>query len=226
MDKYNELMSLAPSGFSTTDREHRFFERYLDSDLLELAANLEDRYKKIEEAKLLGVTPVLAEGEVFLEAGSVSTAKWRQYNVFQFHIPAIHSLFVAVSEMVHEACDYYGIDFDKQQYMVQGWFNINHRGEGLLGWHEHGLEGAPNFHGYYCVNAEPSETLYSVFGKTKVNVNKNNRAILSEMGHPHTQMEWEWLGKRITIAYDVVPLKDIISNKHKEEFEQHWIPLI
>jgi hypothetical protein len=226
MKNYEELVKDAPLGYSTSSKPQVFFERYLENNLDDLAAELEDRYKKIQNAELLGVTKVLPEGEVFLEAGSVSTSKWRQYNVFQFHIPAIHKLFKAVAEMTREACIYYDIDFDSQQYMVQGWFNINEAGSGILGWHEHGIEGAPNFHGYYCVNAEPSETLYSVFNQIKVNVNKNDRAIISEMGHPHTQLEWEWSGRRITVAYDIVPLENIILNKHKQEFEQHWIPLV
>jgi hypothetical protein len=226
MTNYEEFAEDAPTGYSLSIKPQVFFERYLNNDLEPLTSELVDRYEKIQNSELLGITKLLPNGEVFLEAGSVSTTKWRQYNVFQFHIPAIHSLFKAISDMTREACDYYGIDFDAQQYMVQGWFNINEKSSGLLGWHEHGVEGAPNFHGYYCVNAEPSKTLYSVFGEIKVNVNKNNRAILSEMGHPHTQLEWDWDGKRISIAYDVVPLVDIIANKHKQEFEQHWVPLL
>lgn len=215
----------APSGHSTSHQPHRFFERYLENDLAQLAAELQTRNEKIAAAELIGVTPLQTNGEFFLDAGSVSTSKWRQYNVFQFHIPGIHSLFVAIREMVIEACTYYGVDYDAQQYMVQGWFNVNTRGNGHLGWHDHGAEGSPNFHGYYCVAAEPSTTLYQVFGQEVENVNINNRAILSEMGHPHSQQAWDRDFPRITVAYDVVPLRDILSNKHKEEFEQHWIPL-
>lgn len=215
----------APEGLSRSLQPHVFFERTLSNDLAALAAELQTRYEKIQAAELIGVTPLQTNGEFFLDAGSVSTTKWRQYNVFQFHIPGVHSLFVAIREMVIEACTYYGLDFAAQQYMVQGWFNINEKSNGLLGWHEHGAEGAPNFHGYYCVKAEPSMTLYSVFGERKENFNRDNVAILSEMGHPHTQTPWDWDGPRITIAYDVVPLRDVMSNKHKEEFEQHWIPL-
>lgn len=217
-----------PPSTSTSSKLHKFFERNLNLDLIGLAEELEDRYKKIENAEVLGVTKINPEdpkGEVFLECASVSTIKWRQYNVFQFHIPELHSLFTAISRMVQEACKYYEIDFNEQQFMVQGWFNINEKGNGHLGWHEHGEGGAPSFHGYYCVNAEPSVTLYNVFGKRVEVVNKNNVAILSEVGHPHRQLEWDWDGRRISIAYDIVPLADIIANKHKQEYEQHWIPL-
>jgi hypothetical protein len=107
--------------------------------------------------------------------------------------------------------------------MIQGWFNVNESGNGKLNWHEHGGPGAPDFHGYYCVSAEPSSTHYIVFDQEVENINKDNRAILSEMGHPHAMGNWDWQGKRITVAYDVTPLKTLKSAGY--ENEQHWIPL-
>jgi hypothetical protein len=207
---------------SQSKQPHKFFDRYLDNDLDQLISELVDRYQKIERAEVLGVTEV-RDDEVWKSSNSVSTMKWREYNVFQFHIPGIRNLYDAVSDMVHEASEYYGIDFDQQQYMLQGWFNINYAKNGKLDWHDHGPWGAPNFHGYYSVSAEPSQTHYIAFDEYKINENKNNRAILSEMGHPHAMGDWDWEGPRITVAYDVVPLKDLIS--HGMTQEQHWVPL-
>lgn len=209
------------TSMSRSEQPHRFFEYFLDNDLNILQNELMQRYRLIEEAKVLGVTPV-SDSEIWKDTNSVSTMKWRQYNVFQFHIPGIRKLYDAVSAMVHEACEYYDIDFDSQQFMLQGWFNINHAKTGKLDWHEHGPHGAPNFHGYYAVKAEPSETHYITFNEKKINVNKDNRAILSEMGHPHAMGDWDWDGPRITVAYDIIPLKDLIV--HPQE-EQHWVPL-
>lgn len=203
-------------------KDHKFFERYLDNDLEKMTKELENRYKLIQEAKVHGVTD-LGKDEYWLDSGSISTVKWRQYNVFQFHISGLHTLYKSISDMVHEACEYYEIDFDSQQFMMQGWFNINEKQTGLLNWHDHGEPGAPNFHGYYCVNAEPSVTHYRVFDKEIDNVNKNNRAVVSEMGHPHAQGEWDWEGKRITVAYDIIPLAKL---PNRIDVEQHWIPLI
>jgi hypothetical protein len=207
---------------SKSVQPHRFFERHLDNDLKILTSSLQNRYEKIEQAKVNGVTPV-TDNEVWKSSNSVSTMKWRQYNVFQFHIPEIYNLYLAVSDMAKEACKYYEIDFDQQKYMLQGWFNINHAKKGKLEWHDHGPFGAPNFHGYYCVNAEPSQTHYKTFDKEVVNHNVNNRAILSEMGHPHAMADWDWEGPRITVAYDVIPLRDIMM--FGKDQEQHWIPL-
>lgn len=207
---------------SRSTQPHKFFERYLNNDLPSLIKALEDRYEKIKKAEVMGVTE-LKNDELWKSSNSVSTMKWREYNVFQFHIPQIHSVFKAVKEMTIEACDYYNINFEDQQFMVQGWFNINYAKKGKLDWHDHGPTGAPNFHGYYSVSAEPSTTYYKVFDKEIENHNKNNRVILSEMGHPHAMADWEWEGPRITVAYDVIPLKDLMQfGMHQE---QHWIPL-
>ena len=203
-------------------RPHKFFERYLDNDLQILSAELQDRYAKIEMAKVIG-TSLTKDSEAWKESNSVSTMKWKQYNVFQFHLYELHKLFKAVREMTIEACNYYNLEFEKQFYMVQGWFNINYAGKGKLNWHDHGPIGAPNFHGYYSVNAEPSVTYYRIFDNEIENHNKNNRAILSEMGHLHAMADWDWEGPRITVAYDIVPLKRL---KFKINQEQHWIPLI
>ena len=212
-----------PRSISRSTKPQKFFERFLNNDLEKLASELEKRYELIEQAKILGVTPVSEKDGAWKSSGSISTMKWRQYNVFQFNLPEIHNLYSAVSEMVKEACEYYELDFKKEQFMVQGWFNINHSNVGKLDWHEHGPDGAPNFHGYYAVKAEPSETHYVVWDQYKINVNTNNRAILSEMGHPHAMGDWKWEGPRITIAYDIIPLRGLIGNM---DAEQHWIPLV
>jgi hypothetical protein len=208
---------------SQSKEPHKFFERFLSNDLNVLSEELALRYGQIERAELDGVTPIDGT-ELWQSSNSISTIKWTQYNVFQFHIEGIHNLYKALREMVVEACDYYNLDFEKEQFMVQGWFNINHAKGGLLDWHDHGPGGAPFFHGYYCVNAEPSKTHYVVFDKQVDNINVNNRAILSEMGHPHAMADWDWEGSRITVAYDILPLRELqMAGMHQE---QHWIPLV
>lgn len=202
-----------------TDRPHKFFEAQLNNNLSNLKTFLLLQYNRIEKGEILKndqekVTP-------WDKSGSITTTKWNKYNVFQFYSPEIHNLYKAVREMTLEACEYYDIDFEKEQYWVQGWFNVNYNHIGKLDWHEHGGTGAPWFHGYYCVEAEPSTTYYEVFNERYENHNKNNRAILSETGHPHAMGDWDWEGPRVTIAYDVIPTKGLVT-----EWEQHWIPLV
>jgi len=205
-----------------TGQPHKFFDRILDNDLVDLSNFLQKQYAEIEGLSLSGITKVTPRDN-WLDSQSVSTIKWREYNVFQFYHTGIYKLYKNVVEMVKEACEYYNVDFDKQEYMLQGWFNINYNNKGKLDWHDHGGPYAPYFHGYYSVKAEPSKTYYSVFGQEVENNNTDNRAILSEMGHPHAMAPWEWEGPRITIAYDIVPLADLLKYEAKP---QHWMPIV
>jgi len=205
-------------------KEHKFFEKYLDNDLNILSNFLLKKYEEIEDTKLRGITP-LDSSDIWVESQSRSTVKWREYNVFQFYNSEIYNLYVHIRETVKEACDYYKINYDSQRFMIQGWFNVNYNKKGKLDWHDHGPTGAPFFHGYYCVKAEPSTTYYKVNNKNEVaNINKDNRLIISEMGHPHAMADWEWDGPRITIAYDIVPLS-ILLEDDPQIVEQHWFPL-
>jgi hypothetical protein len=206
-------------------KEHKFFERLLDLDTKKLATFLQIQYDGIQNQELPGIKP-LGDNEYWTDSGSLSTVKWREYNVFQFLNPNIYKLYKNVSETVKEACEYYDINFEDQEYMIQGWFNINYNHVGKLDWHDHGGPYAPYFHGYYCVKAEPSTTWYRIEGDPEreiANFNVDNRMIVSEMGHPHAMSDWDWEGPRITIAYDIIPLRSLINAQAPQ---QHWIPLL
>lgn len=209
------------------NKSHKFFEKYLNNDLGDLQNFLEKKYELITSARLRGVQELGSNDLAWMSSGSVSTVKWQEYNVFQLYHPAIYNLFKSISQTMREACEYYDINFDEQKYYVQGWFNINNKDNGKLDWHDHGDGFAPRFHGYYCVNAEPSSTYYRLFNREDQiveNINKNNRMIISEMGHPHAMGDWAWSGARVTIAYDIMPVKMLIENDLT--IEQHWIPLL
>lgn len=197
---------------------HKFFERSLNNNVQDLSHYLMLQYERIESGQILKNDS--DQKTAWDYSGSITTSKWNKYNVFQFYHPAIYNLFKSIRSMAIEACEYYKIDFEKESFWVQGWFNVNYTHGGKLDWHEHGGEGAPWFHGYYCANAEPSSTHYKIFDKNETIENKNNRAILSETGHPHAMGDWDWNGPRITVAYDVIPFRGIMH-----EWEQHWIPL-
>jgi hypothetical protein len=203
------------------NKPHKFFKTSIDNDLDRLSTYLHKKYQEIES---------IPENEhakkVFEESKSTSTIRWREYNVFQFNNEEIYNVFSAIKDLMLEACEYYEIDFKSQKYMVQGWFNINHKNVGKLDWHDHGGPWAPNFHGYYSIKAEPSSTWYKIGGydgEPYEVTNVDNVVLLSEMGHPHAQGDWDWDGPRVTLAYDIVPLKMLRVSSAQE---QHWIPLV
>jgi len=221
--------------FDKNSKPQKFFERFLDNDLDYAAERLKLEYERIANLEMWGIRPHDDETDIFTYSKSLSTHKSREYNAFQMYYPFMHELFSAVVDMTREACDYYEIDYNSEQWMAQAWFNINSIDKGAkLEWHDH-LDPnirVPAFHGYYSVNAEPSTTHYDVNGEMKVNHNKNNRAVMSMVGYQHAMGPWEWPGERITIAYDVIPLKVIQqeaylnANMENEPFwEQHYFPL-
>lgn len=201
---------------------HKFFERYVDNDLTQLSTYL----LKLEKDLFNGVYPKVSK-EFANNIGGVHNLGTK-FNIFQCYNPQIHKLFSTLRDLTIEACEYYNIDYKKQSYMVQGWFNTDGIAEPPVNesthYHDHlGGTGVPNFHGYYCVDAEPSFTYYKIGGHENdsiQNINKNNRAILSETGHPHGIGPWPFNKPRITIAYDISPVTHMSGSE-----SQHWVPL-
>ena len=204
--------------------QHKFFERHLDLDLGNFETYLLDLKQRLSSENVPGVTNSDYE---LVDRSSFTTQLGEKYNIFQFHNENIRELYRAIRDMVLEACEYYGINAEEQNYMIQGWFNAdkNSKPEPLPNTYLHDHlngQGAPDFHGYYCVNAEPSYTKYLISGEKEfLNINVNNRAIISETGHAHGISNWPFEKDRITIAYDISPLKNMQGSP-----EQHWVPII
>jgi hypothetical protein len=210
-----------------TKPPHKFFERFLNTDLDDLYNYLELQQDLMLEGKLFNIEP--SRLAAFNKKNGVTTQLGMEYNVFNFDHIGIKSLQDALREATKEACEYYNMSFDDKSYMIHGWYNYDPKTEGGSGvnpvknkrfMHDHmGGEGAPVFHGYYCVNAEPSITYYEIYGTDLFeNHNKNNRAIISETGHPHGRDDWFEDKPRITIAYDIAPKASGVN-------ENIWIPL-
>lgn len=199
-----------------TKPQHKFFERFLDNDLVDLYSYLENKHQEILDGKIESIPAEKLQGHAKHTGPATQLGKY--YNVFDFDHPGIANLKSALKDMIKEASEYYGIDYSSNNWGIHGWFNMDPKH--ILGggvnpndheefFHDHmGGEGAPYFHGYYCVEAEPSTTFYRIDRTTPFeNINKNNRAVISETGHPHGRDNWFGEKDRITIAYDIVPFK-------------------
>jgi hypothetical protein len=199
--------------------DHKFFERFLENDLNLLFNYLSEKQKDLISGNI-GNVPLEVLSK-YTEINGPSTQLGQYYNIFDFNSQEISNLKSALASATREACEYYGIDYEEKNYHINGWFNLDfksseNKNDGVSplvhesSYHDHmGGEGAPTFHGYYCVNAEPSITFYKINRGEQVfeNINKNNRAILSETGHPHGRDDWYEEKPRITIAYDIAPGK-------------------
>ncbi len=192
--------------------KHKFFERFLDNDVESFTKYLLNLNDQILNKEI----KVIPDEEVdkVLGTGLETTKLGEFYNIFTFPEKEISVLYNALLDMTKEACEYYSIDFDKEDYYINGWFNVEDKNLSMYDenqLHDHmGGAGAPHFHGYYCVNAEPSITHYKIDNKVNFeNHNINNRAIVSETGHPHARGQWPFEEKRITLAYDIVAINRV-----------------
>ena len=217
-------------------KPHKFFETFLDNDLNSLSSYLLDIQNKVFLENIFNLSEEMLSEYKKQSRGALTKLGISDYNIFTFANPEIYNLKSALKELTIEACDYYGIDFESKKYLIRGWFNADeptenhekHVGVNPIKnpkhFHDHsGGLGAPWFHGYYCVDAEPSSTFYQIDRnpeKIFENVNKNNRAILSETGHPHGRDDWFFDQQRITIAYDITPMENLIGVK-----PNLWMPL-
>lgn len=194
--------------------EHKFFDRFLDNDLDALYDYLYSKAEDLISGKI-GDIPEHVLSKFSMENGP-ATQLGDYYNIFTWENDEIKNLQLSLRDIIIEASEYYGVDFEKEDYYINGWFNLDFaspedRDYGVSPlkhpehYHDHaGGTGAPVFHGYYCVNAEPSSTFYKIDRLVDFeNVNKNNRAVISETGHPHGRDDWYQEKPRITIAYDI-----------------------
>lgn len=219
-------------------KEHKFFEVFVDNNLTTLYTFLTSLHKKIIDENLLNLSDNIMRQYKEEPSGAV-TKLGDKYNIFSMSNIEIVRLYDALVKLTKEACEYYEINFEEQKYMIHGWFNLDFSNEGNKGaisplnhpyhFHDHSEgRGIPYFHGYYCVNAEPSTTYYKIGGKDGKlfnNINTNNRAIVSETGHPHGRDDWYEEKHRITIAYDIAPLEDTFFDITKDKVYVPWIPL-
>jgi len=181
---------------------HKFFELQSQNNLNDLKQYLDTKYNEMKEANWTDKTR-------FYDPGN----HWLKYNIFHFYHEGIYNLQNSIKDLTIDACNYYNIDFKDQNYYIHGWFNYwpeefnTDVDPDNLKYHDHGDHNPSLLHGYYCVSAEPSMTHYKIDGKRVDNVNKNNKIIVSKNGYYHTPGAWKENYPRITIAYNIVPLK-------------------
>jgi hypothetical protein len=191
---------------------HKFFKTNIENDLLKIS----DFAKEVNSNIKLNTGYDMENAWKISKEDTtknVAMDSWHlAYNIFDCNNEEIKKIQNGVKNMIIEACEYYGIDAKEQEYMIKGHLNY-YAGPKKINWDDvpwdnHG-EDPLEFHGYYCVNAEPSITYYKVNEKIVENENKNNVALLSQNGYHHAVGDWLSEDVRITIGYNVFPFKNI-----------------
>lgn len=153
---------------------------------------------------------------------TVLTKLYSKYNLFLYPLPEFNKLFFFIRDTIREI----GGD---QDFYIQCWLNIYRKGD-FIDWHSHWPEHLKTWHGFFCVDCEPSVTTYKIPKKTFikkeviVDVNsKNNLLVISKSdGDSHRTWAWEHADRdRITIAFDIVPRTSLEYDRNLN----HWVPI-
>lgn len=146
---------------------------------------------------------------------TLTTKLFARYNTLLYPYPEFYKLYHIIRDTfleLHESNEHY----------IQCWLNLYNKGE-FIDWHGHYPSTYDSWHGYFCVDSEPSVTSYVLPGGRKFDVeNIDNTLVIGKSeGDSHRTWPWPYDRTRITIAFDIVPRWALINSKSKN----HWIPL-
>lgn len=183
----------------------------LDLNLYELRASCEIMRDIIIE----NFKPVTDKCE-FTGQDTVITGLFGKYNMLMYPLSQVWDLYEEIKIFFRE------IHPHKDPYFIQCWLNYYNYGD-FIDWHGHWDPHFNSYHGYFCVDTEPSKTTYKLPNDNSPLdvISKDNLLVLSgSNGDVHRT--WPWTDKhrpRITIAFDIVPA---IYCTHGIN---HWVPI-
>lgn len=165
--------------------------------------------------------------DYFSKSTPISTKLYKNYNLLLYPFPGFHELYWNIQQAFHASItDLMGAT--NRQYYITSWINVYHKGQ-YIDWHSHA---PPNhflpeekykmvWHGFYCVDTEPSSTIYkSLETQEEIVIDSiNNRLVLGPAeGNVHKTSDWLDDSKpRITIAFDI--LSSLFIRESERYFE-------
>jgi hypothetical protein len=149
---------------------------------------------------------------------TMTTQLFSSYNLLMYPLPGFHELFFGIRDTFlknYPECN--------DHYYLQSWVNFYQKGD-FIDWHWHWPDDANAYHGFYCVDTEPSHTSY-VHEDHDIQFDipsKDDQVVMSK-SYRERHRTWPWTEDRprITIAFDIVPRSAI----KPLEWANHWIPL-
>jgi hypothetical protein len=161
----------------------------------------------------------ILEAEYLEDEGKLSpltTQGFEHYNLLMYTFNGFHSLYFEIQKLFQQ------FNKSNDNYYIRCWLNIYEKGN-FVDWHDHFPPTSGSWHGFFCVDCEPSKTTYRLpnIAETVDIVSENNLLVLSKSaGDQHRTWPWEHADRdRITIAFDIVPAT------YTGEFLNHWIPI-
>ena len=183
----------------------------------QLNLNLDNMNNSCEKLRTIVKENFVGLPPTYLGEGTETTYAHPYYNVFLYGFDGFYELYQEIKTMLYEVND-----FRDQKYYIQCWMNHFQRGE-YMSWHNHWPE-EKNWHGYFCVNTEPSVTSYDLENsKIIFDVEDKNNLLVMSKNHNdyHRTYPWEFDYPRITLAFDIIPQAVV---KHLKNLN-HWVPL-
>lgn len=150
---------------------------------------------------------------------SKTTKFYENYNVLTMAYDGLHELYEGIRKTFHD------INPSLEKYYIQGWFNYYEKGD-YIDWHDH-WSFSDCWHGFYCVDCEPSFTRYRLDYKLDKMIefdieSKNGLLVMSKSDRDiHRTFPWDKENPRVTIAFDIIPRHLF---KHSTN-SSNWIPI-
>jgi hypothetical protein len=143
---------------------------------------------------------------------------YTKYNLLLYPFDGFHDLYTEIKTMFHEICK------EENQYYIQCWFNYYNEGD-FIEWHDHWRTATIGWHGFFCVDVEPSKTSYIIpVARDQINVeSKDNLLVIGKSaGDKHRTWPWTETDRpRITLAFDIIPRQCIQPGR----WLNHWMPI-
>jgi hypothetical protein len=162
--------------------------------------------------KMLEVNYTEDEGKL----APLTTQGFEHYNLLMHGFAGFHSLYFEIQKLFRQ------LNQPNENYYIQCWLNMYEKGR-FVDWHDHYPPKCNAWHGFFCVDCEPSKTTYRLSSESDTVdiISENNLLVLSKSnGDRHRTWPWEYSDRdRITIAFDIVP------SIHTGDFLNHWIPI-
>ena len=87
---------------------------------------------------------------------SVSTQVYTSYNLLMYPLPGYHELYFEIKKYLYEL-----LPESESKYYIQSWLNYYQKNE-YIEWHSHWEPSRKTWHGFFCVDVEPSYTSYQI----------------------------------------------------------------
>lgn len=137
----------------------------------------------------------------------ITTKLNNSYNIFSYPYPELENLFDVIKSKFYEVEKiHYGLNL-KKNYYLNAWLNYYNYNE-YVDWHIHQDMKPWTWHGFFCVDTEPSKTIYhNLQHKRTYDIQSlDNRLVIGQCQNVrHKTDPWMVADRpRITVAFDVL----------------------